>query len=135
MLYAKRSCFGRQACILNAMSAASDKLPRLDVRPPCQQFMILERNYMWTSAGWLKMLPSSLVGHAAVKVSRYQLAALLPNNSSTAMINFIRLTGNAPELVIADQGRECISHEFEECTIMVCNVLDRMALQRGQVPP
>ena len=105
--------------------------------------MILERNYMWTSVGWLKMLSSSLVGHAAVKVSRYQLAALLPNNSSTAMINFIRLTGNVPELVIADQGRECISHSLKSgaavtqssCTIMVCNVLDRMALQSGQVPP
>ena len=59
-----------------------------------------------------------IVVHATDKVSRYQLAALIPNKSSQQVIRFLStfwvpLLG-VPQIIIADQGREFVSREFEE---------------------
>ena len=56
--------------------------------------------------------------HATDKVSRYQLAAIVPNKSTKAVTDFLTLHWlpllGTPQIIIADQGREFISHEFEE---------------------
>jgi transposase InsO family protein len=58
------------------------------------------------------------VFHATDKVSRYQLAGLIPNKSTNAVISFLTLHWipllGVPQIIIADQGREFISQEFEE---------------------
>ena len=61
---------------------------------------------------------SFYVVHVTDKVSRYQLAALVPNKSSAEVTRFLStmwlpLLG-APQILVADQGREFISREFEE---------------------
>ena len=61
---------------------------------------------------------SFYVVHVTDKVSRYQLAALVPNKSSAEVTKFLStmwlpLLG-APQILVADQGREFISREFEE---------------------
>ena len=58
-----------------------------------------------------------VVAHATDAVSRYQLAAVIPDRSSSSVIDFLSqmwlpLLG-APRQVIADQGREFISEEFQ----------------------
>ena len=55
--------------------------------------------------------------HATDKVSRYQLASLIPDKSTESVVRFltthwIPLLG-APQTIIADQGREFISQQFE----------------------
>ena len=58
-----------------------------------------------------------VVAHATDAVSKYQLAARIPNKSSAAVIDFMMqywwpILG-APRQIIADQGREFISAEFQ----------------------
>ncbi|CAE7503333.1 RE2, partial [Symbiodinium sp. CCMP2456] len=58
-----------------------------------------------------------VVAHATDSVSKYQLAALIPDKSSAAVIDFLlRLWWpilGAPRQVVADQGREFVSEEFQ----------------------
>ena len=61
---------------------------------------------------------SFYVVHATDKVSRYQLAALIPNKSSAEVTKFLSTMWlpilGSPQILVADQGREFISREFEE---------------------
>ena len=58
-----------------------------------------------------------VVAHATDAVSKYQLAAVIPDKSSASVIDFLTrlwwpLLG-APQQIVADQGREFISEEFQ----------------------
>ena len=63
---------------------------------------------------------SYVVVHATDSVSRFQMAAVLDDKSSASVVRFLSthwvpLMG-PPETLVADQGREFISQEFEEWT-------------------
>lgn len=63
---------------------------------------------------------SYVVVHVTDSVSRFQMAAVMADKSSSSVIHFlathwIPLMG-PPETLVADQGREFISQEFEDWT-------------------
>ena len=56
--------------------------------------------------------------HVVDKVSRYQMASVMPNKTTAEVVKFltaswIPLMGR-PQILVADQGREFLSYEFEE---------------------
>ena len=58
------------------------------------------------------------VGHCIDQATRFQMAEVLPNKSSESVINFLKTRWfpifGPPRVLVADQGREFVSWNFEE---------------------
>ena len=74
-----------------------------------------------------------VVAHATDAVSKYQLAEVIPDKSTASVVNFLlRLWWpilGAPQMIVADQGREFISEEFADFCALRSVVLWHTAVQ------
>lgn len=73
------------------------------------------------------------IAHATDFATRFQVAEVLPNKSSKAVINFLSSRWvamfGAPRVLVADQGREFVSWEMEEWASSVSTMLHHIAVQ------